>query len=368
VAPPAPPPEAIVETPLGLPPEPAPPTPPPTAELRAGALDELTAPRLLTLATRARLGGRMDVLGDATRCLWFEEGRVVGAASSDPADRVEEVALRLGLLTREQHRQVAGGLASLPTRRAALALVERGYLKPSELTPLVRHRTEQVVFATFGESGARYRWIPEHVPADERIAPDRPPLALAVEGVRRRWLRPRTEELLGGPASLLAPLPGGPGPAELGLSPEERRALALADGLRTLDEVLAESPLDPLSTSQLLAAAVLTGALTVRVIHAGRPAAQVAAAIDLARVKEKLEQVRRSDYFSILGVSRVGTPHEVREAATRLLAEFEPSRYQGAREEGLAARLEEIRSVVADAREVLSDDRLRAEYVRGLDG
>ena len=67
-------------------------------------------------------------------------------------------------------------------------------------------------------------------------------------------------------------------------------------------------------------------------------------------------------------MSRVGTPHEVRDAATRLLAEFEPARYQGVREEGLAARLEEIRLVVADAREVLSDDRLRAEYVRGLDG
>jgi ribosomal protein L29 len=132
--------------------------------------------------------------------------------------------------------------------------------------------------------------------------------------------------------------------------------------------VLALSPLDALSTRQVLAAAVLTGALTVRVVHAGRTAAQVTAAIDLARVREKLDQVRRADYFTILGIGRVCTPHEVREAADRLTAEFAAERFQGAREEGLAARLEEIRRVVAEAREVLAEDALRAEYLRGLPG
>ncbi len=178
----------------------------------------------------------------------------------------------------------------------------------------------------------------------------------------------RTDAVLGGPASILAPAAGAPAPAELGLSADERRLLALADGLRTLDEVLALSPLDDLSTRQVLAAAVLTGALTVRVVHAGRPAAQVAAAIDLARVKEKLEQVRRADYFTILGIGRTCTPHEVREAAGRLLAELSAERFHGARDEGLPARLEEIRRVVGEAREVLADDTLRAEYLRGLPG
>jgi hypothetical protein len=261
---------------------------------------------------------------------------------------------------------VAGPAAALPARRAALLLVDRGYVKPAELTALVRRRTDEVVFGVFAESGARFVWAPERVPADERIAPDRPTLALAVEGVRRRWLAPRAEAVLGGPASLLTPVQGGPTPADLGLGAEERRALALADGLRTLDEVLALSPLDPLSTRQVLAAAILAGALTVRVVQAGRPSAQVSAAIDLARVKEKLEQVRRADYFTILGLGRVCTPHEVREAAERLLAEFDPRRHAGGGEAGLPARLAEIRQVVADARDVLADDALRAEYVRGL--
>ena len=83
-------------------------------------------------------------------------------------------------------------------------------------------------------------------------------------------------------------------------------------------------------------------------------------------MREKLDQVRRADYFTILGVGRLCTPHEVRQAAERLAAEFDPRRYQGVREDGLDDRLDEILRVVADAREILVDDRLRSEYLRGL--
>jgi hypothetical protein len=322
--------------------------------------------RLLAIALKARAAGRLDVVGDTTRALWFEDGRVVGAASAAAGERIDEVALRLGLLTREQHRQVAGAATGLSSRRAGVLLIDRGYLKSGELTVLVRARTEEVVFGIFGEVNARFRWVGDPVPADERIALDRPPLALAVEGVRRRWLAPRLEQILGGPATLVTPVHGGPTAEELGLLPDERRALSSADGLRTLDEVLAASPLDALSTRQLLSALVLVGALGVKVVQAGRPAAQVSAGIDLARVKEKLEQVRRADYFTILGLGRMATPHEVRSAAERLTAEFQAERYRGHQEEGLPARLEEIRRVVADAREVLADPFLREEYERGL--
>lgn len=350
-----------VEPPWALSPPEAPP-----AELRGGNLDDLPMARLLATALKARAAGRLDVVGEATRALWFEDGRVVGAASNVAGERLDEVALRLGLLTREQHRQVAGAAAGLASRRAAVLLVDRGYLKAGELTSLVRARTEEVVFGIFAEVNARFRWVSDPVPFDERISLDRPPLALAVEGVRRRWLAPRLEAILGGPATLVMPVHGGPTAEELGLLPDERRALASADGLRTLDEVLAASPLDALSTRQLLAALVLIGALGVKVVQAGRPAAQVSAGIDLARVKEKLEQVRRADYFTILGLGRVATPHEVRAAADRLTAEFQAERYRGHQEEGLPARLEEIRRVVADAREVLADPLLREEYERGL--
>ncbi|HYG68276.1 MAG TPA: DUF4388 domain-containing protein, partial [Anaeromyxobacteraceae bacterium] len=347
---------------------PAPEAAPAPVELRAGNLADLPAPRLLAIAARVGLTGRLDFSSDVARSIWFEGGRVVGATSAAPGERVDEIALRLGLLTRDQHRQVASAVASLPTRHAARLLLDRGYLKPTELTGLVRRRTEDVLFALFADSGAAFRWAAAPVPGDERIALERGPLALAVEGVRRRWLAPQVDAMLGGPGTLLAPAAGAPALAALGLSPGERRAVALADGLRAVDEVVAASPLDALTTRQVLAALVLVGALSIRIHQAGRPAAATSAAIDLARVREKLEQVRRADYFTILGVGRHCTPHEVRDAADRLSAEFDPARFAALREDGLPAHLDEIRGVLADAREVLADDVLREEYVRGLGG
>ena len=360
--------DADLPAPAAPPRAPAPgePLAPPAPELRSGGLSEVPAPRLLALADRARLGGRLDFQGEGARSVYFEEGRVVGATSADPADRIEELALRLGLVTRDQHRQIAAAAGALPSRRAALLLLERGFLKPTELTALVRRRTEEVVFGVFADPAARFRWAAEDVPPEERITLDRGTLALAVEGVRRRWLAPSVDAVLGGAGTLLAPAQDGPAYDELGLAPAERRALALADGLRTVDELVAASPLDPLSTRQVLAALVLVGTLGVRVLQAGRPAAVATAGIDLARVREKHDQARRADYFTILGVGRRCTPHEVREAAVRLSAEFDPARFQAFRDDALRGQLEEILRVVADAREVLANDALRGEYLGAL--
>ena len=300
------PPKAPLEPRPAEPEEPPRAIPAPLLQLRAGELSELPAPRLFALAARAGLSGRLDFRGEASRSLWFEDGQVVGAQSAEPYERVEEVALRLGLITRDQHRRMAQAASTLPSRRAALLLLERGFLKASELTGLVRRRTEEVVFGVFAEQEGRFRWSGSPVPPEERTTLERSTLALAIEGVRRRWLAPRLDALLGGPATLLVPVQGGPSPTELGLSAEERRLAALADGLRTLDELVQTSPLDALSTRQVLAALVLVSSLTVRLVQAGRPSAQASAAIDLARVKDKLEQVRRADYFSVLGVGRHG--------------------------------------------------------------
>jgi len=350
-------------------PEPEPPVapevPPPPAELARGSLAETPAPRLLALAARHRLTGRLDFTGEAPRSLYFEEGRVVGATSGAPHERVEELALRLGLVTREQHRQAATGSSGLPTRRAAMVLLDRGFLKPTELTPLVRRRTEEVVFALFLDQGGSFAWTPGRVPAEERIALERGTLALAIEGVRRKWLDPQLQGILGSPATVLGPAAQAPPGVELGLSPGEQRLLALADGLRTVEEIVADSPLDPLATRQCLTALVVAGVLSLR-YQAGPEARSAGASIDLARVREKLDQVRRADYFAILGLPRHSTPYEIREAADRLAAEFDPARYTGSPEPGLAERLREILDVVAEAREVLSDDTLRGEYLAGL--
>ena len=75
------------------------------------------------------------------------------------------------------------------------------------------------MFGLFSEPAARFRWAGAAVPADERISLERDTLAIAIEGVRRRWLAPRVDEVLGGAGTLLVPGDAAPSAAELGLSP-----------------------------------------------------------------------------------------------------------------------------------------------------
>lgn len=336
-------------------------------ELSNGSLAAVSMPRLLALAARAGATGRLEVDTDPPRSLWLEQGRLVGAASAAADERVEEIALRLGLLTREQHRLAAPALAGLASRRACVALLERGFLKPAELAMLARRRAEEIACATF-TADAAYRFHPgAAVPADERLSLERGTLALALDGVRRRWTRARLDRALGGAATLLAPAPRPPPASELALSPAEERVAALADGLRTLEEILADAPLGALAARQALAGLVEVGRLVVKVLAPPEAAVPSSSAIDLARVEERLEQVRTADYFSILGVARACTPYEVREAAERLLSELTPGRFEAAATGALEVKLAEIRQVVEEARDVLADDELRAEYLAAVE-
>jgi CheY-like chemotaxis protein len=339
---------------------------PPAPELLAGSLATTSMPRLLALAAQARVTGRLDVQGEPRRGLWLEGGRVVGAVSSAPQERTDEVALRLGLVTREQAHQIAADAAGLASRRIGILLLERGFLKPTELALLARRRAEEVVFATFSAQAPYRLTLDERVPPDERLALERRPLALAVEGVRRRWAAERLDAVLGGAATLLEPAPRPPSQTDLGLSPDEARVAELADGLRTLEEIVADAAVDPLSARQVLAALVEVGALQVKILAPREAPAPEPSTIDLARIYAKLDQVRRADYFAILGLGRACTPYEVREAAARLFAELDPERFAGVTAEGLGAKLDEITRVVREARDVLSDDALRAEYVSAL--
>jgi CheY-like chemotaxis protein len=347
----------------------APPVNAPPPELLEGSLGQTSLPRLLALASRGRTTGRLEIAGGAPRALWIELGRVVGARSGCPGERPEDVALRLGLITREQHRQAGPAASGLASRRVGVLLLDRGFLKSTELAPLARHSAEEILFACFA-SDAPYRFhAGERVPPDERTALERGTIALAVEGVRRRWTAAQLDAVLGGAGTLLAPAANPPPWAELGLSREEMQLAELADGLRTLDEILADVPGDPLLARQALAAMVEVGTLEVRVREApSDPAVSSSSSIDLARVDEKLDLVRRADYFAILGLARACTPYEIRAASERLLAELAPERFAGAEEGELASKLDEIRHVIAEARDILLDDGLRTEYVAALGG
>ncbi len=288
-----------------------------------------------------------------------------GASSTSADEQLEMLAYRRGLLTREQQRQVRAE-GQLGARRAALLMVERTFLKPAELFPLVQERVEEIAFAACGGFEGSYELSPAQVPADERVSLPRSPLSLVTEAIRRKYLMERLLDRIGGPATLLRPVEAGaPELAEFGLSARERRLASSVDGLRNVEELLFESGFEPLAGLQVLHALVLGHFVEVAVRGlAADLAPEIELAIDMGRVTEKYEQVRTANYFEVLGLPAEATRYEVQQSYDRLQREFHPDRYGAIKDPVVHDRLEEIQRVLAEARDILVDDALRAEYAR----
>src|SRR5690606_21239818 len=144
---------------------------------------------------------------------------------------------------------------------------------------------------------------------------------------RRKYDLSRLWRVLGGPQTLVGPddralrLPP--------LTPEERVALSLLDGQRTLEEAVLDGALPP---DDVLRAAGLGGSPGAARV-AGRGVRGVpqgqrqehgrAPAIDKARIEERLHVARHGDYFAFLGIATDATSVEVRRAAENLRKQFD---------------------------------------------
>jgi CheY-like chemotaxis protein len=333
-----------------------------------GTLAQPDAPTLFCRAFDARLTGRIDVAApEAQRTLWFEEGRLVSAASSLDMERLEEIALRSALISRAQHHALRTYEERL-ARRLALQMVELGYIRSTEMYPLVCQRVTEIAFSIFLDEESAYVFSSESPPAEERVVLPMHPFALATEGIRRKFSAERLWARLGGPGTLLRPRGQGLELDYFGLSARERRLATRADGLRTVEEILFECGMEEAASLKILYALVAAGALEIAVLGQGARAGgrDETVGLDLLRVVEKYNQAVGGDYFQILGLRRDATGYEVREAYERLAREFHPERFTGMEDTLLISRLEEIGRALAEAADVLSEDPVREEYARSL--
>jgi hypothetical protein len=340
----------------------------PPSFARAGLLTEGAA-RFFGRVWAERVTGRFDFeTRDGVRTLYVEEGRPVAADSEVAEDQLAALAQRDGLISRQQERALRSELGGLAPRTLAVRMVERQLLKQTELYGLVRRHLEQVAYSLFGPDEVRYRFLSEAAPVDAKVALPQSALAFWVEGVRRKGDEVQLSAALGGPSALVRLREHSAELADLGLTAKERRLVGLIDGLRTQEELVFASGLDPSAAVRLLGALQALG--VVEVLAPARPTARAEASsellIDLSRVAAKYEQVRNGDYFEILGVPRQSTSYEVRQAFDRLSREFHPARFAGLRDDALPGRLSEIGRMLAEAVDVLADDHTRRAYAQHL--
>lgn len=373
---------------------PLPPAPQPALD-EEGELADHDVAELMARVQASGFTGRIRFTrGEHEKRLYFDEGAPVFATSSYPNDRLGDLLWREGKLTREQ-MQKTRELSVEPGRRTAQTLVEMGLLKSSEIFPALRRSVEEIFWSLFGWDDGSYQIGPEQPPTDERVRPSGHTWALIIEGVRRKYSFERLLELVGPPEVVLTPttaLDRALGDANL--SKAERSVAALFDGERSLSQVtlaMSESPGSALSESALYA--LTWGLQAVGALRQGGGSEQAVRSastlvsgpsfdrrqgarngdvndsdrtVDRERLLAKRAQIADCDYFSVLGVDRQASTHEIDRAWERLRGDFSPERFPTELRAELDGAFNEIREVLDEAHRVLRDDAMRRAYRENL--
>jgi hypothetical protein len=334
---------------------------------RGGSVTPEGLAQLVTRLCEARVRVRFELKGArALRVLWLRDGGLVGAVSSSPDESLVARARADGLIdARQEHelRLVRGTsvTALLDTLRG------RGYVRESEVVPLVQRYTEQVALDALGEDSSLYRLVDEAPPHEVALAAStRSLLHLLAEAVRGRVTAEGFMSAAGGLRAHVLRGESEPGPEAFGLSSRELRLFSEVDGEQTLEQLVLASGLPQDTALKVLALGHALGLLHLRPAVAAAELEDFPGELDVRRLESKYEEIQDADYFSVLGLARTARGEDVKRALALLSAEFHPLRFAGHPDPVLQHRAQQIATSLSEAARALGDDRLREEYARSL--
>ena len=207
-----------------------------------GDLAQTPVPRLLVAVHRGQATGALTVTrGPVKKIMVFEAGAPVYAASNVAAERFGAICVRRGVVTQEQLEQLRR--EATPTARTADLLALAGLLPAARLNELVVGQIRAIAWSTFEWREGGYEFQLGRPPSA------RVPVRLAMgdlvlEGILRTATLPRLRAELPGEVHL-APSPD---PAfelyALGLRPKEAHLLSLADGTKSVTDLVRLSDMD----------------------------------------------------------------------------------------------------------------------------
>ncbi len=190
--------------------------------LVAGRLEGMSVPDLMWLLCRRRGTGVLHLSrrGVAKR-VFFQNGRIVFAASSDPNDRLGEMLLREGIIDLEQFEDAVSKLCL--GKRLGTLLVETGHLRPEDLVRGVIAQVREIVLEPFTWEEGSYRFDEGPLPTQEVVTLGMMTGEILLQGIRRIRSFTRIRRSVGGPRQRFALAPG---------TAEVVEGLALTDGER----------------------------------------------------------------------------------------------------------------------------------------
>ncbi len=126
----------------------------------SGNIREFPLPILLQdLQQRKATGGLIVRRGKVERCVYVKSGQIIFAVARDGDDRLGEVLVKAGLLSRD-HLEAAQKVyqRDAGTKKLGAILVENGFVSPKDLFFGLKTQVKDILYSLFLWDDAEYRF------------------------------------------------------------------------------------------------------------------------------------------------------------------------------------------------------------------
>jgi len=253
-----------------------------------GRLESMPLPEILLFLAMSRKTGLLIFRRPReTKKVYFEKGEIVFAASSRPEERLGDLLMEQGKVTREQYRKSARKIR--PGKRQGKVLVEMGVITPEELWKVVCAQVESIVHSLFAWGEGSFEFIEGGLPTEERIKLSVSTPNLILEGMRKIQGRkifdshlPEGDRVLYRNVGDQAYLD------EIGLSGEEESLLSLIESGMRVEEVCRKSAFPEEESREILLRLLSAG--VIRSSKVRSPYAEAIRIEDSDNLIDRIEQ------------------------------------------------------------------------------
>ena len=151
-----------------------------------GNLRDFGITQLLNLVNLARKTGMLSIEAPTQEAkLSFKEGQLVYASLGSQDEHLAQVLFKAGKLTQEQTRTILARAGKTSDKRLGMMLIEVGYVTQDDILMSVGKHTQDIIFQVFSWSDGDFRFEPNMLPPEDRIAVPIKLENIIMEGTRR---------------------------------------------------------------------------------------------------------------------------------------------------------------------------------------
>jgi Domain of unknown function (DUF4388)/DnaJ domain len=362
-----------------------------------GSLIHDHLPDILHSLARSEESGVLQVTRELTsKHIYFGHGSIVFARSNQHSDRLGELLVREGRITRSQLAAASNKLRATGQKLGAV-LVQMGYLQDADVRAGVADQMRGMIRPVFSWQIGEYCFRPKDNPVSKDLAIELPTIPTILEGTREVADRETIRRTLGDLGRVVS-FSRDPWvhAHQVSLTPIEGFVLSRVDGQVTMSDIVSITPMAEDDTLRCLYVLLsggflefgakgrdLTPSKTSRRVYeipvvlprttspraeSQRDDGDITVAERQTRddIIAKHASLSRTTVYDCLDVSRNAKEAEIRKGYLSVVRKYHPDRHRSPHLRELHGMLQEILAKAADAYETLSDPVHRRRYDQTL--